>query len=417
MTVIELNNAIHFLDFCAFYYTVQLVRCALVSFVVFAVVILLRKTALKNSVFLKGAMWALFIPVLFAGKMKFFDETGIGMVFSNGWRAIGKYHVWICWLYICGIFLYAALLIRKKRKLKKPVAGMEKREINGTCIYIADIPVTPFTIGIFRPRIIMPKIMLEEYDFEEIQTILLHEKIHIRLGHLLFYFLWDILRVLLWLNPLLTICTKYFREDMEEICDWVTIRKSTGEAYSYGQMLLKSMRILQTESEGFNMFPAFVSDNEYRNILQRIKRIAGYKPYKQIAAIGTLIAVIFCVIGAVYAAKSISYEKNIEIEGPTLIYGYENGNVTFVDYGDKLDQIIFYDDSYVYVDREAFDNFLNEKNAKGEIYIVFGGFQKLPGVGGFGYSCQYVNDTDEEIVQLPYYNYKDDWMMRLYRIL
>lgn len=416
MTVIGLNNSIQFLDFCAFYYTVQLIRCTLVSFAVFAAVILLRKTLLKNCVFLKGAIWASFIPVLFTGKMKIFDETGIGMVFSNCWRAIGKYHVWICRAYICGVFLYAVLLICKRRKMKKPVAGMEKREVNGTCIYVTDIPVTPFTIGIFRPKIVMPKVMLEEYDSEEIQTILLHERTHICLGHLLFYFSWDILRVLLWLNPLLTIGTRYFREDMEEICDWVTIRRSAGEAYSYGQMLLKSMRILQTESEGFNMFPAFAGDNEYRNILQRIRRIAGYKPYKKIAAVGTLIAVIFCVIGAVFAAKSVSYERNIE-GGPTLIYGYENGNVTFVDYSDKLDQIISYDDNYVYVDREALDSFLHEKNAKGEIYIVFGGFQKLPGVGGFGYSCQYVNDTDEEIVQLPYYNYKDNWMMRLYRIL
>ena len=415
--MIGLNNAIYFLNFCVFYYTVQLVRCALVSFAVFASVIFLRKTVLKNSIFLKGAIWALFIPVLFTGKMKIFDETGIGMIFSDFWRAIGKYHVWICWLYICGVFLYAALLIHKKRKLEKLVAGMEKRKVNGTYIYVADIPVTPFTIGILRPGVIMPEIMLKKYDSEEIQTILLHEKIHIRLGHLLFYFLWDILRVLLWINPLFIVGTKYFREDMEEICDWVTIQRSTGKAYTYGQMLLKSMRLLQAESEEFNMFPAFAGDKEYKNILQRIKRIAGYKPYKQIAAIGTLIAVMLCVIGTVYAVKSMSYEKNIEIEGPTLIYGYDNGNVTFVDYSDKLDQIISYDDSYVYVDKEAFDSFLHEKDAKGEIYIVFGGFQKLPGVGGFGYTCQYVSDTDEKTVQLPYYNYKDDWMMRLYRIL
>lgn len=417
MTVIGLGNAIHFLDFCAFYYTVQLVRCALVSFAVFTAVIFLRKTVLKNSIFLKGAIWALFIPVLFTGKMKIFDETGIGMIFSDFWRAIGKYHVWIYWLYICGVFLYAALLIHKKRKLKKLAAGMEKRKVNGTYIYVADIPVTPFTIGILRPRVIMPEIMLKKYDSEEIQTILLHEKIHIRLGHLLFYFLWDILQVLLWINPLFIVGTKYFREDMEEICDWVTIQRSTGKAYTYGQMLLKSMRLLQTESEEFNMFPAFAGDKEYKNILQRIKRIAGYKPYKQIAAVGTLITATFCVIGVVYAAKFVSYEKNIEIEGPTLVYGYENGNVTFVDYSDKLDQIISYDDSYVYVNKEAFDSFLHEKDAKGEIYIVFGGFQKLPGVGGFGYTCQYVSDTDEKTVQLPYYNYKDDWMMRLYRIL
>lgn len=64
-----------------------------------------------------------------------------------------------------------------------------------------------------------PEVILKEYDQKEFQAILLHEKTHIRLGHLLCYFLWDILRVLLWLNPFLGIGTKYFREDMEEICD------------------------------------------------------------------------------------------------------------------------------------------------------------------------------------------------------
>ncbi|TGY98237.1 hypothetical protein E5329_00165 [Petralouisia muris] len=47
--------------------------------------------------------------------------------------------------------------------------------------------------------------------------MILHEKIHIRLGHLWFYFLWDLLRCLLWPNPFLTLCTGYFRQDLEDI--------------------------------------------------------------------------------------------------------------------------------------------------------------------------------------------------------
>lgn len=416
MTAIGLDNVIHFLNFCVFYYTVLLVRCVLVSFAVFAVVIFMRKTILKHCVFLKGAIWALFIPVLLTGRMKLFDESRIGMIFSNCCRAIGVKHIGVCWLYVCGVFLYAARLFRKRRKLKKLVSGMEKREMDGTCIYITDAPVTPFTIGVLRPSIVMPEVILKEYDREEIQTILLHEKIHICEGHLLFYFLWDVLRVLLWPNLLLTVGTRYFREDMEDICDWVTIRRSKGRAFSYGKILLKSMRILQTEGEEFNIFPAFAGDQEYRNIRQRVTKIAGYKPYKRIAAVGTLIAAVLCVAGAVIRIQNTSYEKNIEM-GNMLIYGYDDGDVTFVDNNDALHQIITYDDSYVYVEREAFDNFLRENNVEGEIYIVFGGFQKLPGVGGFGYSCQYMDNTDEKIVQLPYYNYRDDWLIRLYRML
>lgn len=416
MMVIGLDNTLHFLNFCIFYYTVLLVRCVLVSLAVFAAVILMRKTILKNSVFLKGAIWALFIPVLFTGRMKFFDESRMGMIYSNWWRAIGVKHVWVCWLYICGVFLYAVRLLRKRRKLKILVSSMEKRELDGTCIYVADAPVAPFTIGVLRPGIVIPEVILNGYHTEEIHTILLHEKIHIHHGHLLFYFLWDVLRVLLWPNFLLTVGTRYFREDMEEICDRVTIRRSRGKAFSYGNILLKSMRILQTEGEEFNMFPAFTGDQEYRYIRQRMTKIAGYKSYKRIAAVGTLTAAVLCVVGAVIRIQNASYEKNIEI-GNMFVYGYENGDVTFIDNSDQLPQIISYDDSYVYVDSEAFDNFLCENNAKGEIYIVFGGFQKLPGVGGFGYSCQYVNNTDDKIVRLPYYNYKDDWRIKLYRML
>ena len=63
---------ISFFHMGAAYYAIQLVRCVLISFAVFAVILLLRKTLLKNRGFLKGALWSLLLPVLFAGKMKFF---------------------------------------------------------------------------------------------------------------------------------------------------------------------------------------------------------------------------------------------------------------------------------------------------------------------------------------------------------
>ncbi len=153
------------------------------------------------------------------GKIKFFYENTIGIILFSWWTEICKAHIWINWLYLCGIFVYAARLFYKKRKLKKLVAGMERRILEDTSIYVTKMPVTPSTIGLFRPKIVMPETMLKEYDRKELQTILLHEKTHIQLGHLLFYFLWDILRALLWLNPLLAIGTKFFREDMEEVCD------------------------------------------------------------------------------------------------------------------------------------------------------------------------------------------------------
>lgn len=420
MTVQEfwsaVQNGIGFLNLCAVYYVIQLLKCVQISFAVFAFVFFLRKTLLKNRVFIKGALWSLFIPVLFVGKMKFFYENPIGAILFSWWTEICKIHIWINWLYLCVVFVFAARLLHKRRKLNQLVRGMEKRKVEDTFIYVTKMPVTPSTIGVFRPKIVMPEVILKEYDRKELRIILLHEKTHIRLGHLLFYFLWDILRVLLWLNPLFTIGMKHFRADMEEICDWVTIRRSEGMAYDYGQLLLKSMCILQAESENFNIFATFAGDKEYENVRKRMTRIARYRPYKRVAAVGTLAFAILCVMGTFAWIHDVSYKRYNEND-IMFTYGYDGKDVTFFDDNDVLYQIISYDDSYVYVDREAFENYLYENNATGDIFIVFGGFYKLPGVGGTGCSCYYEPGSKEQVVTIPYENPMNDWRIKLLKIL
>lgn len=417
MTIWEiLDWGMQFLNLCAVYYVIQLLKCAQISFAVIALVLLLRKTLLKNRIFLKGALWSLFIPVLFMGKMKFFYENKAGIILFSWWTEICKIHIWINWLYLCGVFVYAARLFHKRRKLKKAVLGMEKRKAEDTFVYVAKMPVTPSTIGMLRPRIVMPEVMLEKYDREELRAILLHEKVHIRLGHLFFYFLWDVLRVLLWINPFLTLSVKFFREDLEEICDMVTIKRLGDRAYDYGRLLLKSMRVLKAENDDFNMYATFAGNKEYKNIRRRVSRIAMYKPYRRGETWCIAVTTMLCVIAAVMWIQNISYGRYNEND-IMFTYGYDGENVIFFDGSDVLHQMISYDDGYVYVDRKAFENYLDENNAAGDIFIVFGGFYKLPGVGGAGCSCFYEPDIDEQIVRIPYENPMDDWRVKLVKIL
>lgn len=404
-------------DFCSLYYTIQLVRCALVSSAVFAVVFLLRKTLFKDKIFLKGALWSLFVPVLFAGKMKFFYENAAGSFVFSSWTGLLNRHRWLNWLYFGVMFLYAIRLLGKRRKLHRLVAGMERRQVDGASVFVTELPVTPYTIGVLCPKIILPQAILEQYSEKELRAILLHEKEHIRSGHLLFYFLWDILRVLLWINPLFAIGTKQFREDMEEICDWMTIRKNGAGAYEYGRLLLKTMRLLQAESKDFNLYATFAGDQEYRSIRQRVTRIAGYKPYKRSAAFGVFAAAILLAIVSAAGISAGSYGRYNENDS-MIVYGFDGKVVTFSDTGnsDVLRQMISYDDSYVYVDREAFEAYLREHGV-GAAYIVFGGFYKLPGVGGYSYSCYYEADAGEQTEKIPYDNQDSDWWVSLMKRL
>ncbi len=418
MTVREFwNIRIHFFNLCAAYYVIQLVRCVLLSFVVFAFVFILRKTALKNKIFLKGALWSLFIPVLFVGRMKFFYENRIGVKFFSRFTEICMNHVWICWLYLCGVFLYASLLFYRRSKLKRMVAGMEKRKVDDTVIYVTKSPVTPSTVGAFRPKIVMPEVILEKYDKKEFQTILLHEKTHIRLGHLLFYLLWDILRALLWLNPFLAIGTKYFREDMEEICDLVTIQRSKGKAYAYGQLLLKSMMILQAESEDFNMYATFAGDKEYQSVRQRVKRIARYKTYKGIAAVGTLIATILCVAGAVFLMQNGSYGR-CNAHDSIVVYDMGTGTELISD-GEALREAVSYDESYIYIKAENFQELIRDSTVLYEnICFYCGGYYKLPGIGTGGGGCGYLETADLEngILKIEYIE-PEDTLGRILKML
>lgn len=420
MTVQEMaGKGMQFLNICVIYYGMQLMRCAIISLGVFALICFLRKTALRNSVFLKGALWSLFIPVLFVGRMKFFYENTIGIILFSWWAEFFKNHVWVYWLYIGGVFVHALLLWAKRRKMKKLAAGMEKRKAGDTVIYVTKLPVTPSAIGVLRTKIVMPEIILERYRSQELQTILLHEKMHIRLGHLWFYFLWDVLRTLLWMNPLLAAGSRLLREDMEELCDRVTIQKSKGTAYAYGQLLLKSMRILNAERGEFNLYANFAGNKEFDTIRQRMEKIVRYQPKSCNQAVWFTVPLVaaVCVAGAVFFIHSNSYGKWNENDG-VLVYEYdaESGAANlFTD--DKLQGMISYDDSHVFVDRPAFEEFLRDRNVSGEVFIVFGGYYKLPGFVGYGYSCCYEPGFGSRAVGIPYEKPKEDWLLTLVKMI
>ncbi|MDE7311894.1 MAG: M56 family metallopeptidase [Eubacterium sp.] len=430
MTALEFCSRLgSFFNLCAIYYVVQLVRCAMVSVAVAAVVFLLRRTLFQNTVFIKGALWSLFLPCLFAGRMKFFYENSVGILLFTWWNGIFMNHVWLCWLYLCGVCISFLLFFQKRRRLKRLSACMEERVVEGTAVRVAQLPVTPFAAGILKPVIVLPQVILQKYSKTEIQTILLHEKLHIRLCHLVFYALWDILRALLWLNPLLIIGTKLFREDLEEICDWATILKSSGSAYVYGQLLLKSMRILQEENDAFERFAAFAGEKGYRSIRRRIVRITRYRRYPKVAAAGMALSVCVCAAGMSAWIGHHSFDRYTKSDS-IMVYEYhpQKQDARILAYAPEstlknnqkdssnFRQMISFDDSYVYVDGEAFNRFLQKSHADGEIFLVFGGFYKLPGIAGYGYTCCYENEAMERDVRIPYES-RMDWTLHLVKLL
>ena len=405
------------LDFCAVYYTTQLVRCAAFSFLLLGLVMQLRKMLFSRRTFIRGLLWSSFLLIPFLGKLKLFYENAA--VLRMTWRVTHGTMtcLWADRIYMAGVFVAAICIFGKRLCLQKSVAEMEKVSQYNTVVSVTDMNVTPFTVGLFAPKIVIPKVMLENYSHEELKSVIQHERTHIRLGHLWFGLAWDILRCLLWVNPFLTVCQKQFRADMEDICDRVCIQNSGRAAHEYGMVLLKTLKLLRSGTEGMPPAATYAGEMGFADMKRRMGEIAGFRPYRKRMCMGTAAIASLVIIIMLLAVHSHSYARYSNDEN-ILVYEYADGQSTVISNNDSgIQQMISYDDSYVYVDSEAFEDFLEENNAEGEVWIVFGGFYKLPGLTGMAESCIYENNSGDEVVRIPYESITDNWYFGLLKML
>ncbi len=396
------------IKFCAVYFTTQLVRCAVFSFILIWFVILLRKVFFSKTVFLRGMLWTWFLFIPFLGKLKLFYENEA--VLRMTWRMTygTMKNIWFDYIYIAGIFVTAFCIFGKRWHLSKIVAGMKTSAFEGTQLHITDMNVTPFTSGLLKPKIVLPQIMLDSYGKNELMAIIQHEKTHIRLGHLWYGFAWDILRCLLWVNPFLTVFRKYLQTDMEDICDRVCIQNSGKSAHEYGLVLLKSLKVLRLGNEEITSTATYAGERGFTDIKRRMSEIAGFRPYRKRLCIGMGAVTLMVMMVVFFVIHANSYARYSESND--IMVGSYDGEATIISNDtEKLSTMISYDDSYVYVDREAFEAFLRENNAEGDIYIVFGGYYKLPGLGGAGEGCMYERGSKDSIVQIPYESIMKNW--------
>ena len=404
------------INFGMAYYTTQLVRCAAFSFVLIGLVMLLRKIFFSERTFFRGMSWALFLVIPFLGRLKLFYENEA--VLKVTWRitAVTASWLWADRIYMAGILAAAICIFGKRIRLQRTVAGMEKIMFENVRIYVTDMNITPFTVGLLKPKIVLPKVMEDSYSVEELKAIVQHEQTHIRLGHLWFGFAWDILRCLLWINPFLTVFQKHFRADMEDICDRVCIQNSGKTAHEYGMVLLKTLKLLRPESETAPPAVTYAGEREFADMKRRMGEIASFRPYQKKLCMCMAAVAFLMIVAMLLAVHTHSYARCNESKD--IMVGNYDGNPQIISYDtEELSQLISYDDRYVYVERQAFEDFLEENNAEGELWIVFGGFYKLPGLTGVAESCIYENNSEDEVVRIPYESITDNLYFRLLKML
>ena len=377
-----LRLAVTFLNFFAAYFATVLGRCAALSLPVLGLVVLLRKIAGGQNAFARGAAWAVLLPVLLLGKLGVYYKSRIFFPFVQ-WQSWCCGYWWVRYGYLAGVALSLALLIRRRVKLHCMLRGLQPASIGGQHVYLCEAPVSPFAAGLLSPKIVIPEIARRQLDESELQTIVLHERTHIRQGHLWYFLAWDVLCALLWVNPLLRASTPKLKEDMEQICDVVTIRRSGRDALSYGRVILKSMALLRAQAPWLPA--AFAGETDFASAKDRMSRVRDYRPYSRCHVIAPAVCTVCLLLAAALAAHQASLPRYTDLTG-FCVFRVDN-DVNFVKvYETNADgplPLTMTGKDEVTVDNAALRAVLPKGSPEdGSYYIMWGGFLKVPGIGG-----------------------------------
>lgn len=217
-----------------------------------------------------------------------------------------------------------------------------KREVK---LYTNDELDTPITYGIVRPKIILQKSILKDWDL--LDHVLTHELVHIERYHILLSHLKNLIICLYWYNPFLIISLKYFEKDIEINCDKIVIEKngdSLENRKNYCQSLLK---LLERQRE---------NDKFVLNLSPTKERMLNMKNWKKtLSGTFTLIILLFLYIPV--------FTNAVEVDENKVISDTEGIKEVYVNVDNKVEEIT--DEEYENLDLdEILLNDVGEKYVK-----------------------------------------------------
>lgn len=153
----------------------------------------------------------------------------------------------------------------------------------------------PALIGVFQPIIVLPY-ELASLSEEKLESIIVHELAHLRLHHLLFQWLFWLIKAVYWFNPMIWLAHELMKQDAELMCDELTLEViGAHERQTYGHLLVDLSEMSSNNSYAMNASGLINKRSELFKRIKRIKReLPNKKVYKYIVMAITLVVVVMC---------------------------------------------------------------------------------------------------------------------------
>lgn len=397
-----------FIDFTAVYSMSKCLKTMVCGLVMMGVIFCLRLCSRKKNAHINFYAMFLLFPMVFTGMSRIFYLRGTvwitGVIYMICTPVLSKLYFGVAGI----LFVHC---LRRNRRLKKYVKGLavfEDRSLaeeakalvykkgrgwgcNSTKIYVTDLGGSPFSGGIVHPFIVLPRQMTGTFSREQLRTVLCHEMIHIRWGHLVWLQLFELLCIYWWANPLIHLCRHIWRQDMELVCDESSTFYGRISAKQYGELLLNTVQNMRCSANAGVL--SLFAPRDYRILKKRILHLG-----RKVRPEGFILQKKCCMagLGICLAAAGVliaigSYPRYTSLDAISLY----NEQLELVVYDSpEIRQAVQIADGRVFLDEALFQEILKEKHVVGEyVYVGFGGVMKVPGVGGGGDAAM-ISTTD-----------------------
>ena len=102
----------------------------------------------------------------------------------------------------------------------------------------SDKVLTPMVVGVFRPIVLIPTSMMKMLDQEEVESVLIHELVHIQRRDPSWNVLYQLTTALFWFHPLVWLGGERYTQARELACDDFCVGACESSS-AYGETLLK----------------------------------------------------------------------------------------------------------------------------------------------------------------------------------
>lgn len=177
---------------------------------------------------------------------------------------------------------------------------------------------SPLLVGGANPAVLLPSVVLERYQPEEVRLMLAHELGHMRRGDLLWSWLPAVAHWIFFFHPLVWLANREWRLAQEIACDELAVRVTSAPVGEYGGVLVKVAR-----QSRLNLQPGLAtvgleeSPETLKTRLQAMKYLEGVSVWR-VALAGVW-------LGLLAVAGLVPWRLTEQAEAGGLRYGWQPG--------------------------------------------------------------------------------------------